>query len=170
MAQQGSPHNPPLQVPANVYELIISHQLGRPLALYREKPRALPGACLLVVGVFFRALAAPSPPPSESVALGVLYPDFRCHPAHPRGSRGGSVFSPRGAVRLADRPGRIPSPRRPLPTPLSLRRRLGLPHRAPEHRVAVGPDHERDSLCGKPPFRSQFGVSSPTKRWSRTQH
>jgi hypothetical protein len=52
MAQPGSPHKPPLQVPANVYELIISHQLGRPLAWYREKPSAFLGGCLLVLGVF----------------------------------------------------------------------------------------------------------------------
>ena len=51
MAQQGYPNSPPPQVPANVYELMISHQLGRPLALYREKRSAFAGACLLVVGV-----------------------------------------------------------------------------------------------------------------------
>jgi len=52
MAQQGYPNSQPLQVPANVYELMVSHQLGRPLALYREKPSAFVGGCLIVVGVF----------------------------------------------------------------------------------------------------------------------
>ncbi len=59
MAQQGYPHSQPLQVPANAYELIISHQLGRPLAFYREKPRALTGGCFLVVGVFLELSLLP---------------------------------------------------------------------------------------------------------------
>lgn len=52
MAQLGYPNNPPLQVPAKAYGLMISHQLGRPLALYQEKPSALVGVILLVVGGF----------------------------------------------------------------------------------------------------------------------
>jgi hypothetical protein len=51
MAQQGYPNSPPLQVPANVYELMISHQLGRPLALYWEGSSAWIGVILIVVGV-----------------------------------------------------------------------------------------------------------------------
>ena len=59
MAQQGYPNGQPLQVPANVYELMVSHQLGRPLAFYREKPRALTGGCFLVVGVFLELSLLP---------------------------------------------------------------------------------------------------------------
>jgi hypothetical protein len=51
MAQQGCPNGQPLQVPANVYELMVSHQLGRPLALYQERSSACRGVILIVVGV-----------------------------------------------------------------------------------------------------------------------
>lgn len=52
MAQQRYPDSQPLQVPANVYERMVSHQLGRPLAFYRERSSACRGVILLVVGVF----------------------------------------------------------------------------------------------------------------------
>jgi hypothetical protein len=52
MAQQGFPNGQPLQVPANVYELMLSHQLGRPLAFDRESSDGCTGVILIVVGVF----------------------------------------------------------------------------------------------------------------------
>ncbi len=52
MAQQGYPDSQPLQVPANVYELMVSHHLGGPLAFYRERSNGCAGVILIVVGVF----------------------------------------------------------------------------------------------------------------------
>jgi hypothetical protein len=54
MAQQGYPNGQPLQVPANVYELMVSHQLGRLVSFYpvTRAANACAGVLLIVVGVF----------------------------------------------------------------------------------------------------------------------
>ncbi len=59
MAQQGYPDSLPLQVPANVYQLIVSHQLGRPLAFFPERSSACRGVILIVVGVFIELSLLP---------------------------------------------------------------------------------------------------------------